>query len=477
MNPGINHNLPVHQFMERYLSRDRIPFHTPGHKGTLLNECNLGDMPVADIPDDLCGFPGVLEKSQQMAANLLWTSATYFLTNGSTAGVQAMFLTILQPGMKVIVGRNLHMSAVSAMIMTGAVPVYVPVEYDSQGIPLNITPGRIREVARQHPDAVAVFVTSPSYLGVCADLEEICQVTRQYRMHLLSDEAWGAHFPFGNDLPISALKAGASMAVHGSHKTLPVLTGGAMLHVMNDDIPKDRVEECLSMVQTSSPNLLFYLSLERAVSMMKVQGPALLHTARRNRDQAVAKIQEIMPGFLADFDTIPGFDMDPLKLLLRTCPQQTGITGTQLAEMLIRRGSIIPEMADQDAVLFIFTGFESPGDGTALVEELATVYQALSSRGDPSHFKDQPLIMADIPRQAMSPREAFFSRGWKVPLESSEGRVCRTGLVPYPPGIPVFLPGEIITGDGVAHIMSVIDHGGVVRGLSGDDGGCYVDVI
>jgi len=469
-NPGLPGGLPIQDYLLGYFRRNPASFHTPGHKGSPPALLDFSSNPlVLDVPDDVCGFPGAREESQAMAAYIYGTRRTYYLVNGSTAGVKAMFLACLCPGDKVLIGRNLHMSVVSALVETGVHPVFVPVAFDGEGIPLNVTPAAVEKAASEHPDARALFVTSPSYFGVCADLPALGEIARRYGMFFLVDEAWGAHFPFGRSFPPSSLQAGADMAVHGAHKTLPVLTGAALLHVAPGRVDPARVETALSMVETSSPNVLFYLSLEAAISRMHREGASILHRAAQRAAGAARAAGEMGCAFGAGLDGRGDFQADPLKVLLRTRPHVTGVSGYRAAAELTHGHGVVPEMADLSTVLFIFTGFESEEDCDRLHTGLSGLSrlckEAAGQEGRSSASFPLP------PGAPLTPRDAFFSRGEAVSLKTSPGRTARSAVVPYPPGIPVLLPGEEITRESVEYLERVMEKGGVVRGLqlSGDE--------
>ena len=502
-------NKPLFKHITSLIKSNPSRFHTPGHKGRwgeFFHENTTGfDIFQSDIADDIDGIPGKIRESEENAAKIHKTKRSIFLVNGSTAGIHTMLLSLLKPGDQVLVSRNMHRSAIEGIILTGTIPRYVKCRLTQEGIPLNVTPGDVEKALNEFPQCKCVYITSPSYFGVTADIKKIAGVCEKYDRILLVDEAWGAHYPFHEDLPPSAITSGADMVVQSVHKTLPSLTGSSILHICSDKIDTDKVESAKSLVETSSPNLLFYLSLENAVAVMAENGKEILETAIQNatfcRERMRKSIEGIPFQFLSkeDFankgskgplplaDNEAPFLMDPLKLTLWTNHRETGIAGIKIAQILEEEHGIYSEMSHLDAVQLLFTGYEREEDLNNLVESFEKVIKnyVLSSiretvetvqvkiGNDVGNDSFDPgmnsgaILTPDfqLPTSLMPPRQAYFSNKKKINLWESVGSICGELVTPYPPGIPVLVPGEEITMEIVDYLMETLEAEGTVKGL------------
>jgi arginine decarboxylase len=460
-----------------------FPFHTPGHKGKWFLPCldSVESMARADIADDIGDFPAALERSEEAASRVYGTLRTFYLVNGSTAGIQAMLLSVLKPGDKVVMGRNLHVSAISALVMTGALPVYVPLVFDDDGIPLNVLPEDVGSVIEANPDSRGVFLTSPSYFCVCTRMSGIAEASHRYGIPLLIDEAWGGHFPFGSGFPRSSLETGADIAVHGVHKTMSSLTGTALLHVNSDRVEELSVASSLRMVETTSPNILFYMSLEYAIHKMKEEGGKILEGAVLSVKKVSKYLNEnsaFETGFPEEKNRYRDFfSFDPIKLLVRTAFHETGITGYDVAGFLSEKYRIYPEMADLQTILFLFTGFEDEGSDDYLAKALVDAFRELRKNRKRPIGRLPVMPGLQQPVMEMTPREAFFSQGELVPLSLIPGRTVQSAIVPYPPGIPLLMPGEKASPESMEYIRMVFESGGNVKGLVHSDDGVFAGVV
>jgi arginine decarboxylase len=474
--------LPLLKAACHHTGKDFLPLHTPGHKGKwkLPHLDTIELLAGADIADDIGNFPDALNASEEAAAEIYGTLRTFYLVNGSTAGVQAMFLSAAKPGEKVIAGRNLHVSAISALVMTGAVPVYVPLALDNDGINLNVLPEDVIATVEKNPDAQAVFLTSPSYFCVCTKLSQIASACHQRNIPLLVDEAWGGHFPFSRNFPRSALETGADLAVHGVHKTMPSLTGTALLHVNSDRIDELLVSSSLRMVETTSPNVLMYLSIEYAIQLMKTRGVEILDKACTAAEK-VTRIMEEKTVFKHGFPKEKNryhdaFSFDPIKLMVRTAYQETGITGYDVGRFISEKHKVYAEMTDLETILFLFTGFEDDKAEERLARALIDASDTLC-RVKRKAKKIPLLSELEKPAISLIPRDAFFAPGELVSLSAAPGRVLQTAVVPYPPGIPLLMPGETATGNLIDYIREILDSGGNVRGIIQADDDVLIRVV
>jgi arginine decarboxylase len=470
--------------MLAYQKRDIFPFHTPGHKGSwyLPGLHNIEHLAKADIADDIDTFPEAFYNSEKEVSKVYKTQKSFYLVNGSTSGIIAMFLASLKPGDKVIVGRNMHMSAISALIMTGAIPVYIEPVKDKDGIPLNVLASDVINAIESNKDAKAVFLTSPSYTGVCFDISEISHCAHKHGMLTLVDEAWGAHLPFGEGFPRSSLEQGADLVVHGAHKTLPTLTGSALLHLNSFRIDEEKLDDSLRIVETTSPNTLMYLSLENAVNIMEEKGKELLDRSKKSVEIILDRLKDEI---VFQYNFPPNrnpylnlFSFDPSKILLRTGYKHNGITGYEVAEFLNANHGIVCELADLETVLFIFTGYEEDGGEGFLSYAIKHASGKLSKKSE----KNSKIYLnskhcAPLARMILNPRDAHFSKTEEIPFLSSKGRISGSLVVPYPPGIPALIPGEEITGEIIENLMEILNAGGNIKGISFRDDLEHIRVV
>ncbi len=278
---------PLLDALKANTARPHAPFYTPGHKlgkgisqpladllGKAVFRADLTEL--ADL-DNLFSPQGVIQTAQQLAAEAFGASQTWFLVNGSTCGIEAAILATCGTGDKIILPRNVHSSAIAGLILSGAIPIFLNPEYDPVlDIAHSITPNAVQSALQQHPDAKAVLTVYPTYYGVCGNLSAIANITHQYNIPLLVDEAHGAHFAFHPELPTPALAAGADLTVQSIHKVLGAMTQASMLHIQGNRIDCDRISKALQLVQSTSPSYLLLASLDAARQQMALHGKMLM---------------------------------------------------------------------------------------------------------------------------------------------------------------------------------------------------------
>ncbi len=443
--------------------RDLLSFHMPGHKFNpdLLPELTdffgegvvTGDLNEA-IPtiDYLHAATGPLAQAQQLAAAAVGADHTFFLVNGSTIGNQAMFMSAAQDGQKVIVSRAAHRSAYAGLILSGTMPVYVAPRYHPQvGFPLAVDVSAVQEKLDEHPDAVAVHVTSPNYYGYLSDVESLAELTHARGVPLLVDEAHGAHLPFHPDLPRSAVKHGADAVVQSPHKTLGALTQAAWLHLTGERISVTKLQYLVALLQSSSPSVLFTGSLDVARRQAVLHGRALLEQALQLAHQARAAIRQI-PGLWCYGEELIGeygiAAHDPTKLVIRAT--DTGLTGQELAAELWLRSNISVEFADPWQVICSITLADTAPKVDRLVSTLRDIAQ---DRHETDPAGRAELAPPPLPQLALNPRQAIFRPARRVPLIAARGEVCAEQVIPYPPGIPLLMPGEAISAEMIDYVQ------------------------
>ncbi len=461
---------PLLQALHTAAQRSNAAFHTPGHKrgqgasadfAALLGAQALqADLPELPELDNLFASEGVILEAQALAAAAFGAEQTWFLANGSTCGIEAAVLATCQPGDKLILPRNVHQSAIAALILSGAIPVWLEPEIDRQwDIAHSVDPAQVAIALAQHSDAKALLLVSPTYYGVCGDVAAIATLAHAHHVPLLVDEAHGAHFGFHSDLPIPALQAGADLAVQSTHKTLSALTQAAMLHVQGTRIDRDRLSRALQLVQSTSPNYLLLASLDAARQQMATQGKSLLDSALKLA--AIVRSQLAgMPEFaVLQPRATPGFFViDPLRLTVSVAG--LGLSGFEADERLHRAG-VTCELPGLRHLTFILTHGNTLEDGDRLVKGLAALYSTKLSQTAINISAQVPLPVAKL-----SPRQAFFAEQRVVPVQEAIAQPSAELICPYPPGIPVLIPGEMITVEAIGFLQQILAAGGVLTGCT-----------
>ena len=462
---------PYFDVLLDYVDSGVIPFHTPGHmQGKGMDRALrdfLGDNILAiDLTqirglDDLLQPEYAIQEAQELAAEAYGADNSFFLINGSTSGNQIMMMTALNPGEKIAIPRNAHKSAMGGLIMSGAEPVWMKPEVDD-GLHMDhtVTPATVLRTLEHDPSIKAIYIVSPTYYGVTADLEAIAAVTHDAGIPLLVDEAWGPHFHFHPALPIDAIAAGADMCINSTHKMLGSLSQTAMLHQKGDRIKLDRLKAVVKLFLSTSPNLVLVASLDVARRQMAMEGGALLSRTIELANDTRRRLNDI-PGIYCFGDEQVGkpgvFDLDPTKITITV--KSLGYTGYEAEEILRRRYNVQCELADLFNTLALFT----IGTTQEAADRLVYGVKELSREDrpidvfSPSGVLERRLQtgtynLPPIPPIRMNPREAFLSKTEFVKFKESAGRVCAEVITPYPPGIPVISPGEEITEGIIAYL-------------------------
>ncbi|MFN6516553.1 MAG: aminotransferase class I/II-fold pyridoxal phosphate-dependent enzyme [Nostoc sp. CreGUA01] len=473
---------PLLDALKANATRSHAAFYMPGHKqgkgisqplADLLGEAVFrADLTeLADL-DNLFAPQGVIQEAQQLAAQAFGASQTWFLVNGSTCGVEAAILATCGSGDKIILPRNVHSSAIAGLILSGAVPIFLNPEYDPiLDIAHSITPTAVESALQQHPDAKAVLTVYPTYYGVCGDLRAIANITHQYNIPLLVDEAHGAHFSFHPELPTPALAAGADLTVQSIHKVLGAMTQASMLHIQGNRIDSDRISKALQLLQSTSPSYILLASLDAARQQMALHGKMLMSDTLQLAQEARTKISQIpglsvlSPPFQGGLGGSPGFvALDKTRLTVTV--SHLGLTGFAADEILDEKFAVTAEFPSQQHLTFII----SFGNTAADIQQLVQSFTILAQENRPTSATIQNYIWQEIAETPntnlyLSPREAFFAVSETLPLTQTCDRICAEIVCPYPPGIPVLMPGEIIT-------ISVLDYLQQIQAMGGFISGC-----
>ncbi len=452
--------------------RKVISFHTPGHKNgqgidkklASFTGRNLFSLDVTVFPevDSLHDPTGPIRKAQTLMAKAYGVEQSFFLVNGSSVGNMSMIMSTCQPGESLIISRNTHKSTLAGIILSGVWPIWIQPSVDQNlDIIFDATPEQVEKTLKEFPEAKAVLVTSPTYNGVTTNLKKIADICHARGKLLLVDEAWGAHLKFHEDLPSSAIDAGADLVVQSTHKMLPVMSQGSVLHFNSKLINLNRVRNIVSMLQTTSPNYFTLATIDLARKQMVAEGEKIFEKLLRLIDRARAQINHFK-----NFSTFTraeiqgkGFDLDVTKITVNVT--RSGYSGHHISEILARDYNIQVDAADLFNIIAICGVGTTRKDLDALVRALAEIDK--KERGDQQNWVlTIPSLSTEL---VMNPRDVFLLyRSKRVPLRKAVGHISAQALTPYPPGIPVLIPGERITSEIIEYLEKLVERAVRVSG-------------
>jgi arginine decarboxylase len=465
---------PLFTGLLEHIKNNPIQFHIPGHKkgagmdpefrnfigdnALAIDLINIGPL------DDLHQPKGIIKRAQDLAAEAFGADHTFFSVQGTSGAIMTMIMAVCGPGDKIIVPRNVHKSVMSAIIFSGATPIFIHPEIDKElGISHGITIDAVEKALEQHPDAKGLFVINPTYFGIAADLKKIVEVAHSYGVPVLVDEAHGVHIHFHDKLPLSAMQAGADMAATSVHKLGGSMTQSSILNVREGLVSANRVQAILSMLTTTSTSYLLLASLDVARKRLATEGYELLEKTIQLAEKTRKAINQIDFLYCVGEEILGSnatYDYDPTKLIISV--KELGITGYDVEKWLREKYNIEVELSDLYNILCLIT----PGDTERETEILVKALQDLSNE-----FRHQAVagtkpnvLLPEIPVLALTPRDAFYAETEVVPFEESAGRIIAEFIMVYPPGIPIFIPGEIITEDNLNYIKKNLEVGLPVQG-------------
>lgn len=463
------YSAPLAEALAEQARADFVPFDVPGHKGRadFLSEyfgerCVALDKNSRKSIDYLCQPRGVIREAEQLAAEAFGAAHAFFSVGGTTASVQAMVMCACAPGDKIILPRNVHYSVIHAVILAGAVPIYMnPRVHPKIGISLGMAREDVARCMEKHKDAKAIFVNNPTYYGVCSDLQSIVELAHANGMLVLVDEAHGTHFYFGEGLPPAAMHVGADMAAVSMHKTGGSFTQSSIL-LCAESVSADHVTNMMNLTRTTSASYLLMASLDLARRYLATEGREVLREQMARAAQTRRAIAEL-GGYVAfgeeivDADAV--FAFDGTKISVNTLG--IGLAGIEVYSFLRDDYGIQLEFGDTANILALTTMGDTEEDHRRLIEALADIKR--------KHGTSRPMQFAYeyiSPKVVMPPRDAFYAPKQSMPLVESEGRVSGEAVMCYPPGIPILAPGERITREILEHILYASQKGCSVTGLS-----------
>ena len=475
------YDTPIHKALEEQRLNRLAHFDVPGHKGGRGNkelkeflgaDCVKLDMNSMKPLDNLCHPSSVIKEAQMLAAQAFGADEAFFIVNGTTAAVQAMIMSVTVAGDKIIMPRNVHRSAINALVVNGAIPVYVnPGVNKKLGIPLGMSADDVEQAMKENPDAKAVLVNNPTYYGICSDLKKIVELAHEHNMFVLVDEAHGTHFYFSDKLPVSAMEAGADMAAVSMHKTGGSLTQSSILLTRNT-VNADYVRQIINLTQTTSGSYLLLSSLDIARKNMSLNGRYFNDKMIEYASYAREEINRLGGYYAYGEELIDGdavYDFDRTKLSVHT--RDIGLAGIEVYDLLRDDYGIQIEFGDIGNILAIISGGDRMLEIERLISALSEI-KRLHETGKAGMFDHEyitPLIV-------MGPQKAFFSVKMALPIKESAGRICSEFVMCYPPGIPILAPGEMITQEIINYIEYAKEKGCLVTGTQ-DMNVEYINVV
>lgn len=465
---------PIYEALQRFRDMRVVPFDVPGHKrgrgnpelaAFLGKSCVSVDVNSMKPLDNLCHPVFVIGEAEELAAEAFGANHAFLMVGGTTSAVQSMVLTICKRGDKIILPRNVHKSVINALVLCGAIPVYVNPEVDQRiGISLGMQRLQVERAIVANPDAVAVLVNNPTYYGICSDLRAIVSMAHKVGMKCLVDEAHGTHFYFGNGLPVSAMAAGADMAAVSMHKSGGSLTQSSFL-LIGPAIHAGYVRQIINLTQTTSGSYLLMSSLDISRRHLALHGPELFHKVVDMASYARQEINAIGGYYAFGRELMNGdsvFDFDNTKLSIHT--RDIGLAGIEVYDILRDEYDIQIEFGDIGNIL----AYLSMGDR---MQELERLVSALSEirrhyQKDPAGMLTQEYVEPEV---VTSPQDAFYAEKESLPLEKSIGKICSEFVMCYPPGIPILAPGERITPVILEHIQYAKEKGCSMTGSEDPD--------
>ncbi|UTE71239.1 aminotransferase class I/II-fold pyridoxal phosphate-dependent enzyme [Rossellomorea marisflavi] len=467
------HDTPLFTGLMNHSKKNPVQFHIPGHKkGAGMdpefkefigeNALSIDLINIAPL-DDLHQPKGMIKEAQDLAAKAFGADHTFFSVQGTSGAIMTMVMSVCGPGDKIIVPRNVHKSVMTAIVFSGATPVFIHPDIDENlGISHGITTDAVARALEQNPDAKGVLVINPTYFGISADLKKIVEIAHSYDVPVLVDEAHGVHIHFHDDLPLSAMQAGADLAATSVHKLGGSMTQSSVLNMKNGLVSPKRVQTILSMLTTTSTSYLLLASLDVARKRLATEGHELISRtidlAERMRDE-INGIEGLYCVGKEILGTKATFDYDPTKLIISV--KDLGISGFDAEKWLRESHNIEVELSDLYNILCIITPGDTEKDASTLVRALKELTEKLKQDGarDPI-----TVMLPDIPVLSITPRDAFYAETEVIPIDETVGRTIAEFIMVYPPGIPIFIPGEIITKENIEYIKTNIEAGLPVQG-------------
>lgn len=428
-----------------YFESERLPFTIPGHKQRASRlDAGLGALVDSDTPlygglDEIKLTHGTLIKAEKLAANFWGGDFARFSTGGSTHVNQAVILALGKPGDKVALSRTAHRSVLSALVLAGLEPLWLSPDIDSAtGVPTGISVAEFEKILSEKP--IALLLTEPGYLGTLSDIPALITKAHEHSIPVVIDAAWGGHFGFHPELPRHVIQLGADALITSTHKALPGYSASALLIARGQYLNLDRLEQSFETTHTTSPAGAPLASIDGCRALLQTRGEELLGQLISNVKDFKVLIQKEFSQeiFLNPANFVAG-RFDPVKVVLRA--NQLGASGVDIEKAIGALGVRV-EMADRDTVVFLATLADTAQDFTRLATILIPVLKELATT---PRETATALSWSVIPQKGISMRDAYFAKTEMVSAKDALGRISADLIAPYPPGVAVVAPGEILT--------------------------------
>lgn len=456
---------PIYEALEQFRKNKVVPFDVPGHKRgrgnpelvqLLGKQCVELDVNSMKPLDNLCHPISVIKEAEELAAEAFGASHAFLMVGGTTSAVQSMVLTACKKGEKIILPRNVHRSVINALVVNGATPIYVNPDVDKKlGIALGMKISQVKKAIEDNPDAVAILVNNPTYYGICSNLKKIVEIAHAHNMLVLVDEAHGTHFYFGENMPITAMAAGADMASVSMHKSGGSLTQSSFL-LTGPNVSAGYVRQVINLTQTTSASYLLLASLDISRRNLALRGKEAFEEVEKIAAYARNEINKIDGYYAYGEELINGdsiYDFDTTKLTVYTL--DIGLAGIEVYDKLRDEYDIQLELGDIGNIL----AYISIGDRMRETERLVSALYDIRRRykKDRTGLFDHEYINPSV---VMTPQEAFYAEKEEmIPIRETNGRICTEFVMCYPPGIPILAPGERITQEIIDYIVYAKEKG------------------
>lgn len=457
--------------LKSYAESDYYPYHMPGHKrrlsGEVLSAVSGLDITEIDGFDNLHEPSGLIRKIQQKAARIYGAEESFYLINGSTAGILSAVSAAVPEGGKILMSRGCHRAAYHGAYLRGLDIRYLVAETDPNfGCNLAINPAQVEQALVKEPDIQAVLLVSPTYEGIVSDIEKIAGILHKRGIPLIVDEAHGAHLGFHPAWPQSSCRFGADIVIQSLHKTLPSPTQTAILHANGQLVDRQLLKRFLSIYQSSSPSYLFMAAMEEALDLVSKESNRLFGNFLRNWNEMLEKLDKCR---CLHFLRAEGMDIGKLVI----ADKSGHMMGKQLYETLLNTYHLQPEMAAGNYVLAMFTVGDTEEGYRRMTEALIKIDEDIFTRygagvGRTAHSEQKghkAPKQLKLPPQELSLKEAWQRDGEKIPIAEANGRIAAEFINLYPPGIPILVPGERFTQDICDYIQECVEEGLHVQGL------------
>ncbi|MEU0335129.1 ornithine decarboxylase [Streptomyces sp. NPDC006193] len=469
--------VPVLEALQEFRRRGDVAYGPPGHKQGRGTDPRVAEILGIDVfrsdvlslngLDDRRQSQGVLEQAQELMADAVGAEHAFFSTCGSSLSVKTAMLSVAGPGEKLLLSRNAHKSVIAAVIINGVEPVWVHPKFDAERhLAHPPEPDDVRKALREHPDAKGMLLITPTDWGTCADVRGVADACHAFDVPLIVDEAWGAHLPFHPDLPVWGMDADADLVVTSVHKMGGAVEQSSVFHLQHDRVSPDVLKQREDLLGTTSASSLVYASLDGWRRQMVEQGRDLLDTALHRAERIRAQLRElpglrVMGGEIVEAGLAAEFD--PMKIVIDV--RELGISGMQASEWLRTNCHIDVGGSDTCRISASITCADDDETEKLLVESVRSLVEHADS------IERQPYVRLPEPgtlelEQALLPRDAFFGPAEQVPAERAVGRIAAEMICPYPPGVPVVAPGEVITAEVLDHLRSGVAHGFLIAGAA-----------